>query len=134
MLLLTEVIHEYIIKVKSYTYIATLLRAEHQWSSLRSAYSVHIRLFGNPILVENAWYLRHPLLSIDAVELSLRWQICWPIHRTRHDVPEVVFGTFSIFKDASATCWTEFTMQERAGSVISFVDGGLRRGRLNIRK
>ena len=84
-----------------------------------------VDLLGDSILMKDVWYLWHPLLSIDAVEFSLRWQIPWLIHCASHNVSNCVLGTFSIFKYATTACWTEFSMQKRSRAIISFVDGGV---------
>lgn len=84
-----------------------------------------IDLLGDSIFMKDVWYLRHPLLSIDAIELSLRWQVPWLIHCASHNIPRCVFGSFSIFKYATTTCWTELSVQERTRAIISFVDSGL---------
>ena len=76
--------------------------------------------------------LRHPFLSVDAIEFTFRWQFARLVHRSCHDIAELVLGAFSVLEDAAATSWTEFTMQERAGTVVSFVDRRLCLGLLGV--
>ena len=75
--------------------------------------------------MKDIWNFRHPLLPVDAVEFSLRWQFPRLIQRSRHDVSKFVLGTLTILEDTAATYWAELTMEKRARPIISLVDGGL---------
>ena len=88
--------------------IITLLKLR-QDNSTRLAR--HVSLFRDSILVEDVWYLRHPLLSIDAIELALGRQISWLFQGAGHDITEVVLRSFSVLEDTTAASRAEFTMQ-----------------------
>ena len=75
--------------------------------------------------MKDIWNLWHPFLPVDTIEFSFRWQFARLVHRSRHDIAELVLRTFSVLEDTAATSRTEFAMQERARTVVSFVDRGL---------
>lgn len=93
-----------------------------------------IRLFRDPILVENIWYLWHPLLPIDAIELPLRRHFSWLIQRSGHDIAKMVLSPFSVLEDTAAAFRAEFTVQERARTIVCFMDNGLGGAILCIRE
>ena len=68
-------------------------------------------LFRDSILVEDVRYLRHPLFSIDAIELSLGWQLSWLFQGAGHNVTEMLLRSFAVLEDTAAASRAELTMQ-----------------------